>query len=326
VLVPRELHNLGESEYVATKIAACIDAGILQLHPRREAALVPGFTVPRIRYPDATIRDYNAGLEAARDRLSADENRLRRGGFDVRNIVRSPANAKKSDRYRNLVESMQEHGFLDYFPIIESSSGAVVDGVARVAAAAEADVPLKKRVLPTRRDTPLQQALLVLHLNAERLEEDEATRVYEAIATRTGRPWLSIVSDLELTQEWRRAEPKDYDAKLDVELVPFTDRSEPRVQITTDGTRVMLRSVMREAGIPEYARDYLLPYVVSEEARTQYSGKKAIFVPIADAVEGIGRMQRDRERRRLKVSPAWEDVRRWLLSLHAGRGPSTPSA
>jgi hypothetical protein len=323
VLVPRELHNLGEQEYVATKIAACVDAGVLQRHPRREAALITGATVPRVRYPDATIRDYTAGLEAARERLDADETRLRRGGFDVRNIVRSPANAKKSDRYRKLVESMQEHGFLDYFPIIESSSGAVVDGVARVAAAAEADVLLKKRVLPTRRDTPLQQALLVLHLNAERLEEGEASKVYDAIAARTGRSWLAIEDDLALTREWRRAEPKDYDAKLDVDLVPFGVHSEPKVQITTDGTRVMLRSVMREAGIPEYARDYLLPYVAWEEARTQYSGKKAIFVRIADAVEGIGRMQRERARRGLKVDPAWEDVRQWLLDLNPRKRRST---
>jgi hypothetical protein len=322
VLVPRELHNLGERAYVATKVAACIDAGILQLHPRREGALVLGTTVPRIRYPDASIRDYTAGLEAARERLNADENRLRRGGFDVRNVVRSPANARKSGRYRNLVESMREHGYLDYYPIVDSSSGAVVDGLARVAAAAEADVPPKKWTLPRHRDTPLHRTLLVLHLNAERLQEGEAAKVYEAIATRTGRSWLAIETDLALTREWRRVKPKDYDARFEVELVPFGDRSDPKVQVTTDGTRVMLKSVLQEAGLPGWARNDLRPYVAWEEARTQYSpgGNKPIFLRIDDAVEGIGRMQRERERRRLKVDPAWDVVRRWLQILNAGEG------
>lgn len=315
VLVPRELHNLGEREYVASKIAASVEATILQQHPRREGALVPGTAVPRVRYPDGTFRDYTAGLETARERLDADENRLRRGGFDIRNIVRSPASAKKSDRYRNLVESMREHGYLEYFPVLETSSGAVIDGVARIAAAAEADVAVKKRTLPSRRDTPLQQALLVLHLNRDRLEDGDVEKVYEAIAQRTGRTWPSIERDLALTRDWRRAEPKDYDAKLDVELLAFHGRDEPKVQVTTDGTRVMLISVMREAGIPGYARDYLLPYVAWEEARTQHSGKKAIFVRIVDAVAGIERMQRDRQARGLKVDPAWETVRGWLLTL-----------
>jgi hypothetical protein len=317
VLVPRELHNQGEEPYVAAKIAGCLEAGVLQPHPSRSGMLLLGPGVPRVRYPDGTIRDYSAGLEAARERLDADENRLRRGGFDVRRIVRSPADAKKSDRYRNLVASMREHGFLEHYPIIESGSGVVLDGVAREAAAAEADVPLKDkhRVQLRRRDTPLQQTLLVLHLNADRLAEEEVAKVHEAIATRTDRPWMAIESDLELTREWRRAEPRNYDAKLDVELVPYGDHDEPKVQITTDGTRVMLRSLMVEAGITEYARDYLRPYVAFEEARTQHSGKKAIFVRIRDAVNGIKKMQDHRAQRGLKVDPAWNDARDWLLSL-----------
>jgi hypothetical protein len=316
VLVPRELHNQGEESYVAAKIAGCLEARTLQLHPHREVLFL-GPEVPRVRYPDGTIRDYTAGLEAARERLEADENRLRRGGFDVRRIVRSPADAKKSDRYRNLVSSMREHGFLEHYPIIESGSGVVLDGVAREAAAAEADVPLKDkhRVQLRRRDTPLQQALLVLHVNADRLTEEEVAKVHEAIATRTGRSWMAIDSDLELTRDWRRAEPRDYDAKLDVEMVPYGDHSEAKVQVTRDGTRVMLRSLMVEAGITEYARDYLRPYVAFEEARTQHIGKKAIFVRIIDAINGIKRMQDDRTRRALKVDPAWNDVRGWLLTL-----------
>lgn len=315
VLVPRELHIQGEEPYVAAKIAACVEANLLQLHPRRPEVLLPGPLAPRVRYPDGTIRDYTAGLEAARERLDADESRLRLGRFDVRRIVRSPADTKKSDRYRNLVASMREHGFLEAYPIIESGSGGVLDGVAREAAAAEAGITLKEkhRVQLRRRDTPLQQALLVLHLNADRLTEDDIVKVHDAIAARTGRSWMDIQGDLELTQGWRRAEPKDYDAKLTVELVSYDDQDEPRVQVTTDGGRVMLRSLMVEAGIREYARDYLRPYVAFEEARTQHSGKKAIFVRIPDAIDGIKRMQDDRSRRGLKLDPAWNDARQWLV-------------
>lgn len=315
VLVPRELHVQGETPYLQAKIAACVDGGILQPHPRRPGLLLPGPQVPKIRYPDGSVRNYAAGLEAALERLEADENRLRRGGFDVRHIVHSPTHTKKSDRYLNLKDSIREHGLLDYFPVIESGSGAVVDGIARLAAAEEVGVVLKKhhRVrLPARLDTPLHHALLVLHLNADRLSEEEQTKVYDSIAERTGRPWLDIQDDLEKTRYWRRAEPKEYDAKLDVTLVRFRDHSEPKVQVTVDAARVMLRSVMREAGVPEYRRDDLLAYVPWEEARTQYSGRQAIFVRIADAINGIERMQRERERRRLKVDSAWDTIRSWL--------------
>lgn len=317
VLVPRELHNQGERAYVASKVAVCLEANILQPHPRRPGLLVAGSRRPSVRYPDGTVRDYSAGLEPARERLDADEAKLRRAGFDIRRIVPSPAEDKKSDRFRNLVESMREHGFLDYFPIIESASGVTLDGVARVAAAAEADIELKDRhrVRLKRRDTPLQQTLLVLHLNADRLAEIDVAKVQDVIADRTNRTWLEIQRDLELTRDWRRAEPKDYDAKLDVQLVAWSDGDEPRVQVTTDGTRVMLRSLMREAGLPEYRRDDLLSYVPSEEARTQHSGRAAFFVPIREAIDGIERMQRERERRRLRVYPGWDDVRKWLLAL-----------
>lgn len=325
VLVPRELHNQGEGPYVAAKVASCIEAGILQQHPRRPGILMLGPRVPRVRYPDGTLHDYTAGLEAARDRLEADEARLRRGGFDVRRVVGSPADAKKSDRFRNLVASMKEHGFLEQYPIIETSAG-VLDGVAREAAAAEADVPLKAkhRVQMKRRNTPLQTALLVLHLNAERLTEEDVANVHEAIEARTGRPWMAIENDLELTQGWRRAEPRDYDAKLDVELMPYGNHGEAKVQVTSDGTRVMLRSMMREAGMPEYARDDLRPYVAFEEARTQHSGKKAIFVRISDAVSGIEQMQKDRGRRGLKINPAWNEMRDWLLSLQRSVSAEEP--
>lgn len=320
VLLPRELHNQGEKPYVAAKIARCLEARLLQHHRSRAGVLLLGPEVPMVRYPDGMMRDYTAGLEAARERLDVDERRLRQGDFDVRRVVRSPADAKKSDRYRNLVNSMREHGFLEYYPIIESGSGVVLDGLARKAAAAEADVPLKDKhqVQLKRRDTPLQRTLLVLHLNADRLTEEEVAKVHEAIESVTHRSWLEIEKDLELTREWRRAEPRDYDAKFDVELVPYTGHNEAKVQVTRDGTRVMLRSLMVEAGITEYARDYLRPYVAFEEARTQHSGKKAIFVGIRDTIRGIQQMQYDRRQRGLKVDPAWDDIQHWLLNLAGG--------
>ena len=326
MLVPRELHNLGEQQYVAAKIEASVDGGVLQHHPRRDAALILGPEVPRVRYPDGTIRDYTAGLEAARERLDADESRLRRAGFDVRRLVGSPADAKKSHQYQALVDSMREHGFLDGFPIIVGASG-VIDGVARLAAAVETDVPLKKhhRVkLPPGRDTPLQVALLVLDVNAHRLAEDDVAKVHDVIADRTGRSWLAIERDLDVTRGWRRAEPKEYGATLDVQLVRYRDHDEPKVQITTDGTRVALRSLTREAGIPEWGRNDLAPHVPFEEARAQSrgGGRKAIFVRVADAIDGIERMKRDRARRGLQTDPAWDDVRGWLMSLNAGEAPS----
>jgi hypothetical protein len=328
VLVPRELHNLGQQQYFDAKLAACIDAGVLKFHPDRECALILGPTAPRIRYPDATIRDYTAGLEAARERLYADEDRLRRGGFEVRSILRSAANAKDSDRYRDLVASLREHGFLDCYPIINSNSDATVDGLARVAAAAEADVPLKAWTLPRHRDTPLQRALLALDLNAGRLQGGEVAEVHEAIAECAGRSWSEIERDLTLTRDWRRFKPKEYDARLEVDLVPFSGRVEPKVQITTDRTRVMLKSVLQEAGLPGWAWNNLRPYVAWEEARTQHSpgGNKPIFVRIDDAIKGISRMQRDRDRRGLKTDPAWEAISQWFESVHAPDGGETTVA
>jgi hypothetical protein len=335
VLVPRELHLHGESEYVDAKIGACIEAGILRDNPRRPGLLILGTEVPRIRYPDGTVRDYSPGLEPARERLDADDARLRRGNFDCRNLVRSPAKDRRSDRYRNLVQSMREHGFLEWvindraypcFPIIEDAAGNILDGKAREAAAKEAGISLKKqhRVrLAARRDTPLQNTLLVLDLNAERLSDEERLRVHEEVGNRVDRPWEDVEADLRVTQEWRLAIPKEYDAKLDVKDVSFSSDQRSTVQVTTDGSRVMLRSLMRQGGIPEYRRDDLLEYIPWEKARTQHSGRQAVFVRIADAIDAIATMRHDRESRRLKVDPGWERVRSWLEEFD-GRSSSTP--
>src|SRR4051794_22821355 len=69
-LVPRELHNAGEREYLEEKIAVCVDAGLLRpvANATGRFALAPE-PCAWIRYPDDTIRRYNPGLVAARERL-----------------------------------------------------------------------------------------------------------------------------------------------------------------------------------------------------------------------------------------------------------------
>lgn len=316
VLVPQELHVMGEQEYVNSKLAVCLDAGIIQRSPSQPERLVLGATIPLVRYPDGSVRGYTARLEAARERLDADEFRLRRAGFNIRHMVKSASTRRKSDSFRRLAASMREHGFLVQFPLIESATAGVIDGLARQAAAAESGIVLKKQHmvrLPKRRDTLLHHALLVLDVNAERLTEEDHLNVHETIAARVQRPWIKIEIDLELTREWRRTEPKEYDAKLEVEVFPYTRHEEPKVQVTTDRTRVMLRSLMQQAGVPEYQRDLLKPFVAMEDARTQYSGRKAIFVDIDDAIDGIAKMQGARTRRGLKADRAWDEMREWLI-------------
>lgn len=328
VLVPRELHLAGEGAYVEAKVEVCVAANLLQRHRHDHDFLMLGMDKPIIRFPDGVIRVYPAGLEAARERLEADEGKLRRGGFDVRRLIGSPADDRKSDRYQRLVASMREHGFLDFMPLVMIEPDTVVDGVARQRAAAEAEIQIKgqhKRFLG-RRNTPLQLALLVLDLNADRLSEDDHAKVQDALAARTGRSWLDIQSDLERTQEWRRVEPKEYDAKLEVRLVAFRSGQPASVQVTTDNGRVMLRSLTEQAGLPEYSRDDLLPYVPSERARTQYSGRKAIFVGIADAIDGIQHMQAERASKKRKIDPAWDDIRQWLMETFTTAPVASPEA
>ena len=279
-----------------------------------------------MRYPDGILRDYTPGLEAARERLHRDEARLRLAGFNVRHIVKPASARRKSESFRQLVTSMREHGFLEQFPLTESPSAGIIDGLARQAAAAEAGITLNPKrhfIKLKRRDTLLHHALLVLDVNAARLTEEEVANVNQTIADRVQRPWIEVDSDLNLTRDWRRAEPRSYDVKFEVELLPYRGQEEPKVQVTTDRSRVMLRSLMLEAGVPEYQRDLLKPYVPMEEARTQFSGRKAIFVDIGSAIDGIGRMVRTRTRQNLKTEPAWEEMRSWLTQ--GFRDPDKPS-
>lgn len=322
VLVPRELHVQGEGAYVRAKADACLASGILESR-QPSGLLILGPNVPMIRYPDGAVRAYVPGLEPARERLDCDENRLRQRSFDVRHVVKSPAQNTRSDRYKALVASMEEHGFLDQLPMVVSRSGEVIDGRAREAVAAQLGIQLKKqhKSVLKRRDTPLQNALLVLELNVDRLRDEDHHAVHDSVAKLTERPWAETLSDLQATRLWRSVEPREYNAKFEVKLLPFSQQTEARVQITVDGERVGLRSVIQQAGIPNYNYTHLLPFVPVEEACTQLSGKKAMFVRIGDAIDGIEAMQEDRRVKKLKIDSAWDQIRSWLLSLRTPSGP-----
>ena len=92
VLVPRELHLVGDRAYVNEKVDACLEAGIIVARSdngQRLLALTD--QPPLVRYPDGEVRDYPAGLELARERLDRDNMRLRAAGFDVRKFIPSIA-------------------------------------------------------------------------------------------------------------------------------------------------------------------------------------------------------------------------------------------
>src|ERR1700761_255335 len=112
VLVPRELHLRGERAYVEDKILACIDEGIIRPSGDGDdrSISLTGVT-PRIRYPDGELRDYSPGLELARERLDADNVRLRTAGFDVRSFVPTIADDPDGPQFQALLASMREHGF-----------------------------------------------------------------------------------------------------------------------------------------------------------------------------------------------------------------------
>jgi hypothetical protein len=317
VLVPHEVHLAGERPYFDEKLKACIEADLAR---RSADGVTLGDQVPSIRYPDGEVRSYAAGLQAARLRLERDDAALRRAGFDVRNLVPSLAGSRRSPGFQALVDSMREHGYLKQLPILRGADGEVVDGRARIAAAAVAgvqpvEVPEKDR-LPNRLDTPLHRVLLVLALNAGRITEEDRDRVLEAVADKAGRSWTEIESDLLLTRDWRRAAPKHYEAYFEVEEVPFRPgEPEPTVQVTTgDRVRVGMRKLVEAAGMSNYKlQEELRGHVIEERARTQLTTRPAIFVEISNAIEGIDKMQADRRQRKLKLDPKWDVVKQWLV-------------
>lgn len=331
ILVPRELHLLGERPYFREKVTACIEAGIVEASAGDDARhLALTGVPPKIRYPDGLVRDYEAGLEPARERVEADDARLRQTGFDLNQLVWSLADRQESAEFRALVDSMREHGYMKHCQIVEGADGAVVDGRARIAAAAIAGVNIVKvkgvERLSQRRDSPLHRALLMLDLNRERLSDEDRERVRGAIAQAAGRTWSDIAADLALTQEWRRAK-RTYVAKLPVKLVKYRRDDQAKVLLTEDGTRVGIRSLLQAAGLANYKDRTLLEYVHGEKAQSSARpGPPATFVQVADAIAGIETLQRERR----KVEPKWEDIRQWLLRTAGVKtraaGPKSPEA
>jgi hypothetical protein len=328
VLVPRELHVIGEQAYLEDKISACAEAGILKRMGPAPQVIALGDVRPRVAYPDGTIHDYEAGLDAAKERLQADDVKLRQGRFDVHQLVRSVADDQESEAFKMLVASMRERGYLEQFPVLESADGRVVDGRARLAAAEKAGTTAKRLRIEARRDTPLHHALLWLDANCTRISQADRQAVHDPIEQLT-RPWTSIEKDLERTREWRLADPQKYVAHLPVKLVKFhPDDEEPKVQITTDGSRVMLRPLQEATGVKVHTYTWLEPHVAMERARTNVSpsGNPAIFVDVVKAISGIETMQRERRENKRKIDPGWDDIRRWLEELSFGRSSDDHNA
>ena len=110
---------------------------------------------------------------------------------------------------------MREHGFLKQFPILKYADDVIIDGRARVRAAAilALDVEYFKyaserdRTAARRRDNPLNRVLLAIHGNLPRLDADQMRAIHEQVAAGTGRPWDQTAADLELTAQWRGTIP-----------------------------------------------------------------------------------------------------------------------
>lgn len=324
VLVPRELHLAGERRYFDEKLNACIEAGIVGT-TSESGALRLSLTgrAPQVRFPDGEIHDYTAGLEPALERIDRVNAVLRDARFDVRTVVPSSADNPNGAPFRSLVASMREHGFLKQFPVVRYQDDVVIDGRARLRAAAMLHLDIeymkyasdKDRTAARRRDTPLNRVLLVLHANADRLTDDVLDAVHARVARATGRTWNETAADLQLTSEWRRSSPSEYSAVFEVKQLPYRAGDEPKIQVTADH-KVKLRSVIEAAGLAGYKIDVLRDYVPFERARSG-AGPKAVFARAEDIIKGIATMQADRRGSKLKLDPEWEHIRDWLLVTFA---------
>jgi len=322
VLVPRELHLVGERSYVEEKVRACAAAGLISVNADngRKLLALTGKR-PLVRYPDGEIREYSAGLEIARERLDVDNARLRAAGFDVRRFLPSAADDPHGSTFQGLLASMREHGFLKQFPIVRYDDDVVVDGRARLRAAAvlELDVEYVKygsereRTAARRRDNPLNRVLVAVHSNLGRLSPDAVQEVHERVAGVTRRTWDETASDLALTEAWRRSIPAEYSPVFDVNKLRFREGGEAKIQVTADN-KVMLRSLVEAGGLSNYKIDVLRDYVPFERARSAHSaGRKAVFARAEDLISGIAAMQQDRLASKLKVDPEWGQIREWLV-------------
>jgi hypothetical protein len=326
VLVPRELHLAGERAYFDEKLDACLHAGIVR-RARAESPgeLMLGAQAPSVRYPDGTVREYRPGLELARERLDGDNARLRAAGFDVRSAIPSIADDPEGPAFAAIVESMREHGFLKQFPLLRYEDDVVVDGRARLRAAALLEIEPeyvkygsdRDRKAARRRDTPLHRVLVAIHSNAARLTTEEITAAHDEVAAVTRRPWEDTAADLAVTQEWRLGVPPEYSPHFEVKLLAFREGGEAKVQVTPDN-KVMLRSLVESAGLSNYKINLLEGYVPFERARSSYSaGRKAVFAHASDLVTGIVAMQQDRRSDRRKLDPEWDEIRDWLVRTFA---------
>jgi hypothetical protein len=329
VLVPRELHLAGERSYVEEKLKACVETGLVYMssdNGRKLLALTG--KPPLIRYPDGEIRDYSPGLELARERLDGDNARLRAAGFDIRRFLPSAADEPDGPTFQGLLASMREHGFLKQFPVVRYDDDYVVDGRARLRAAAilALDVEYVKygsereRMAARRRDSPLNRVLIAVHSNLGRLSPDAVHAVYEKVSGVTRRTWDGTASDLALTEVWRRSMPAEYSPVFDVKKLPFREGGEAKIQVTADN-KVMLRSLIEAGGLSNYKIDILRDYVPFERARSAHSaGRKAVFARAEDLISGIAAMQHDRRAATRKVDPEWEQICGWLMSTFRSTG------
>lgn len=329
ILVPRELHFAGERPFFEEKLDSCVAAGIVLVSSggEGERTVAPTGRRPRIRFPDGEVRDYPPGLEPARERLDADNARLRAAGFDVREVLPSAADEPGGPEFQALLTSMREHGFLKQFPILRHEDGVIVDGRARLLAAATLHLEVeylkygsdRDRTIARRRDTPLDRVLVALHSNAARLSAEMVETAHQRVADVTGRPWEKTAADLAITREWRLSVPTEHAVTFEVEKIAYRDEGEANVQVTADD-KVMLRSLIRAAGLDGYKIDVLRDYVPFEQARSAHSGgRKAVFVRIPDLIDGIATMLQDRRAANRKIDPEWEQIRDWLLETFASK-------
>ncbi|MBK5219188.1 MAG: hypothetical protein JJE35_05310 [Thermoleophilia bacterium] len=326
MLVPRELHIVGERAYVEDKIKACISEGIIcESGDDGDRTLTLTSKAPQVRYPDGEVRDYPPGLELARERLDADNARLRAAGFDVLQFVPSAAENPDGPYFQALLASMSEHGFMKQFPLVHHQDDAVVDGRARIQAAKILNLEVeylrygseRDRTAARRRDTPLDRVSVALHSNAGRLGSETWDAVHEQVARVTGRDWSETAADLAVSELWRRSVPADYSPQFTVRRLPYRDGGEAKVQVTADN-KVMLRSLIEAGGLSNYKIKMLDNYVPFERARSEYSaGRKAVFARAEDLITGIAAMQRERRQRKLKIDPEWNQIRDWLQANFA---------
>jgi hypothetical protein len=240
----------------------------------------------------------------------------------VRKFVPSAADDPDGTYFQALLGSMREHGFLKQFPIARYEDDVVVDGRARLRAAAILGIEVeylkfgsdRDRTAARRRDTPLNRVRVALDCNASRLSAQVSEAVHENVAAVTRRTWDETAADMRLTEEWRRSVPAEYSPRFDVKKLPYRDQDEAKVQVTAD-EKVMLRSLLEAAGLSNYKIQDLREYVPFERARSAHSaGRKAVFARADDLVRGIGAMQAERRAAKRKLDPEWEQIRGWLIA------------